>query len=83
MRHEAYPDVLELWGLTWTKRGDVWEGPPITDPEDPILALSVEYQRIIRQDGRYVMVDPSITLNRFCWTDDDELTISWPEEDSP
>ena len=59
--------------------GDVWEGPAITGPKDPILALSVEYQRIIRRDGRYVMVDPSITLDRFTWTDDDELTIIWPK----
>jgi hypothetical protein len=68
---------LEIWGHTWThtkgRRG--WVSPVITDPEDPMLALAVECQRIIRQDGRYVMVDPSITLDRFCWTDEDELTI--------
>ena len=54
----------DIWGVTWTKRGDV-EGPPITDPEDRILALSVEYQRIIRQDGRYVMVDPRLPSTAF------------------
>jgi hypothetical protein len=83
MRHEEYPDVLDIWGVTWTKRGDVWEGPVITDPEDGILALSVEYQRIIRRDGRYVMLDPGITLNRFSWDDDDELTILWPKLSAP
>jgi hypothetical protein len=76
MRNEEYPDVLEIWGVTWTKRGDGWEGPAITDPEDGMLALAVEYQRIIRRDGRYMMVDPSITLDRFSWDDDDELEIS-------
>jgi hypothetical protein len=68
-----YPRVIELWGHTWTKpRGQqVWLGPMITDPEDPILALSVEYERIIRKDGRYVMEDTGITLDRFGWDEDD------------
>jgi hypothetical protein len=71
------PDVLNIWGITWTKtkwrRG--WLGPAITVPEDPMLARAVECQRIIRRDGRYVMVDPSITLDRFGW-DEDDLTIT-------
>jgi hypothetical protein len=79
-RRPPLPDVLEIWGIPWTKRGRVWEGPAITDPEDPMLALAVECQRIARRDGRYVMVDPSITLNRFTWTDADELTIIWPDD---
>jgi hypothetical protein len=47
-----------------------------------MLALAVECQRIIRRDGHYVMVDPSITLDRFCWNDDDEIEILWPEEEA-
>jgi DNA-binding MarR family transcriptional regulator len=39
----------------------------------------VECQRLERRDGRYVMVDPSLTLDRFCWTDEDELTIIRPK----
>jgi len=75
------PDVLEIWGIIWTKQGEVWVGSAITDPEDSMLALAVECQRIERRDGRYVMVDPSITLDRFSWTDEDELTILWPDEE--
>jgi hypothetical protein len=41
-RRVPLPDVLEIWGIPWTKRGDVWDGPAITDPEDPTLALAVE-----------------------------------------
>jgi hypothetical protein len=78
---EPLPDVLEIWGITWTKQGDVWIGPAITDPEDRMLALAVECQRIERRDGCYVMVDPSITLDRFGWDDDDELTIIWPDDE--
>ena len=83
MPRARYPDELEVWGITWThtkgRRG--WVGPAITDPEGPMLALAVECQRIIRQDGCYVMVDPSITLDRFCWIDEDELTILWPDDE--
>ena len=32
MSREPYPDVLELWGVTWTKAGKVGGGPAITDP---------------------------------------------------
>jgi hypothetical protein len=78
MHSEPYPDVLELWGVTWTREGEVWIGPAITDPEDPTLALSVEYQRIVRRDGRYGMVDPGITLDRFGWGPGD-MTITWPD----
>jgi hypothetical protein len=74
-RRPPLPDVLEIWGIPWTKRGRVWKGPAISAPEDPTLALAVECQRIERRDGRYVMVDPALTLDRFCWTDEDEIEI--------
>jgi hypothetical protein len=80
MSSEPYPDTLILWDVTWTKQGDVWVGPAITDPEDPKLALSVEYQRLVRRDGRYVMLDPGLTLDRFGWSDGD-LTIT-PDPDA-
>jgi hypothetical protein len=74
---------LEIWGIPWTYVQEVrgWIGPAITDPEEPMLALAVECQRIVRRDGRYVMVDPSITLNRFGWGPGD-ITIHEPEEDA-
>ncbi len=31
---EPYPNTLSLWGITWTKQGEVWVGPAITDPEE-------------------------------------------------
>jgi hypothetical protein len=75
MPKPTYPDELEVWGLTWThtkgRRG--WVGPAITDPEDPRLALAVACERIVRQHGSYVMLDPSITLDRFAWTEEDAL----------
>ena len=70
MSREPYPDVLEIWGVTWTKAGKVWVGPAITDPEDPMLGTAVTYERIIRKDGHYVLVDLSITLDRFGWDED-------------
>ena len=63
---DPYPDVLHLWDVTWTKRGDMWEGPPITDPT-PFLPLALELGRIAVRGDRYVMTDPSITLDRFTW----------------
>jgi hypothetical protein len=30
MSREPYLDVLEIWDVTWTKRGDVGEGPPLS-----------------------------------------------------
>jgi hypothetical protein len=51
------------------------------DPEDATLALSVEYQRIIRKDGRYVMLDPGITLDRFGWTEEDAEGLTWRRAD--
>jgi len=74
MSQSKYPRIIELWGHTWTKpRGQqVWLGPAITDPEDPALAWAVEYQRIVRRDGRYVLEDPGITLDRFGWDEDAE-----------
>jgi hypothetical protein len=77
MRRSNAPDVLEVWGLTWTKRGDVWEGP-LTSDLTPFLPLALELGRIEVRGDRYVMVDPGLTLDRFVWTDDD-LTIFWPE----
>jgi hypothetical protein len=70
MRREPYPDVLEVWGLTRTKRGDVWEGPPTGDPT-PYLPLALELGRIAVRGGRYVMADPGLTLDRFGWDEDD------------
>jgi hypothetical protein len=73
MPRAKLPDVLEFWGDPWThtqgRRG--WIGPAITDPEDPMLASAVEYQRIVRRGGHYVMLDPWITLNRFGWDEED------------
>jgi hypothetical protein len=71
MCREQYRDVLEIWGLTWATQEQVWAGPEITYPEDPMLVLTVTCQRIIRQDGRDVLVDPGITLDRFGWGEED------------
>jgi hypothetical protein len=79
-RQATYPDTLIIWDVTWTKQEEVWVGLAITDPEDPALALSVAYQRIVRRDGRYVMVDPGLTLDRFGW-DEDDVTITDPPEE--
>jgi hypothetical protein len=79
-RRAPLPDVLHIWDVTWTKRGDVWEGPPTSDPT-PYLLLAAELGRIEVRGDRYVLVDPSRTLDRFTWTDDDDLTILWPEEE--
>jgi hypothetical protein len=81
------PDVLGIWGITWTRtkgrRG--WVGPATADPEDPMLAMAVEYERIVRRDGHYVMLDPSITLDRFGWDEDDAegLTLTAPDGTEP
>ena len=32
MSREPFPDVLEIWDVTWTKAGKVGGGPAITDP---------------------------------------------------
>jgi hypothetical protein len=32
---DSLPDALEWWGHTWTKRGEVREGPPVTAPICP------------------------------------------------
>lgn len=70
---DKLPDVIELWDATWTKtpgqRG--WIGPAIIDPEDPMLATAVAYQRIIRRGGRYVLLYPRRTLDCFGWSDGD------------
>jgi hypothetical protein len=91
MPRARYPDELEVWGITWThtkgRRG--WVGPAITDPEDPRLALAVDCERIVRREGRYVMLDPGLTLDRFAWTEDDDLIEErtdpdgTPGEDTP
>ena len=78
MRKPRYPDVLEIWDFVWIKRGGVWVGPPVTDPT-PYLPLALELGRIKVQNGRYVMVDPGLTLDRFGW--DDEDLIMEAEED--
>jgi hypothetical protein len=73
MSRATYPRIIELWGHTWRKPrgGQVWLGPAITTPEDPSLAWAVEYERIVRRDGRYVLEDPGLTLDRFGWDEDD------------
>jgi hypothetical protein len=70
MRKPRYPDVLEIWDFTWTKRGEVWEGPPTSDPT-AYLPLALELGRIEVRGDRYVIVDPSLTLDRFGWDEDD------------
>ena len=59
----------------------VWMGPAITDPEDPGLALALACERMIRQDGRDVLVDPSMTLDRFGWADGDLRMVPEDEEE--
>jgi hypothetical protein len=81
-RREALPDVLAIWDFTWTKRGDVWEGPPTRDPT-PYLPLVAELGRIEVRGDRYVMVDPWLTLGRFMWTDEDDIEIIRPEKGTP
>jgi hypothetical protein len=81
MSSEPYPETLIIWGITWTKAGTVWVGPTIADPEDQMLATAVEYQRLVRRDGRSIMVDPGPTLDRFGWSDGDITITPPPEED--
>jgi hypothetical protein len=78
---ETRPAMVEIWGITWTTQGNVWIGPAITDPEDPMLKGAVDAQRIIRQDGRYVMVDSWLTLDRFTWEEGDVEPTETHEED--
>jgi hypothetical protein len=80
MRRECYPDVLEIREVTWTRRGDVWEGPPTSDPT-PFLPLALELGRIEVRGDRYVMTDHGLTLNRFGWDEDDAegMTLRTPE----
>jgi hypothetical protein len=70
MSRDPYPAVLELWGLTWTKAGDVWQGPPTSDPT-PFLPLALELGRIAVRGNRYVVVHPGLTLDQFGWEDGD------------
>lgn len=83
MPRSTYPRVLELLGHTWRKPkgSQVWLGPAITDPEDPGLAWAVEYQRIVRRNGRYVLEDPGITLDRFGWDEEaaEGMTLRYPD----
>jgi hypothetical protein len=78
---ETRPAMVEIWGITWTTQGNVWIGPAIADPEDPMLKGAVDAQRIIRQDGRYVMVDSWLTLDRFTWEEGDVEPTETHEED--
>jgi hypothetical protein len=68
--------------LPYLKEGHVWVGPAITDPEDPRLALAVACERLIRQDGRDVLVDPGLTLDRFGWDEDaaEGMTLRTPDD---
>jgi hypothetical protein len=79
-RRAPLPDVLHIWGISWRKRGDVWDGPAVGGPDDAMLREAVHFNRIEVRGGRYVMVDPWLTLGRFTWTDEDELTIIWPDD---
>jgi hypothetical protein len=73
-RRPELADELHIWDFTWVKRGDVWEGPPTSDPT-PYLPLALELGRIKVRGDRYVMTDPWLTLGRFCWTDEDDIDI--------
>jgi hypothetical protein len=77
---ETWPDVFKIWGVTWGKEGKVWVGLAVIDIENPRMALSVESERIIRENGRNVLVDLSMTLDRFGWEEDD-ITITGPGEE--
>jgi hypothetical protein len=57
------PDVLRFWRHTWVRRGDVWEGPPTSDPAD-YLPLALACGRIEVQGERYVIVDPWLSMAR-------------------
>ena len=57
------PDVLHFWRHTWVRRGDVWEGPPVSDPAE-YLPLARACGRIAVQGERYVIVDPWLTTAR-------------------
>jgi hypothetical protein len=60
---DSLPDVLHFWEHTWTKRGEVWEGPPVSDPA-PYLPLALVCGRIEVQGEHYVIVDPWLTVAR-------------------
>jgi hypothetical protein len=81
-RREALPDVLHIWGMIWTKRGEVWDGPAVGGPDDALLREAVHFNCIEVWDGHYVMVDPWLTLGRFTWYEGD-VEISRPEEGAP
>ena len=81
MHKSTSPDTPIIWGHTWVKAGTVWIGPATTDPENEMLATAVHYERIIRRDGRSVMEDPGLTLDRFGWEEDD-VTITEPPEEA-
>jgi hypothetical protein len=44
-----------------------------------MLAMAVAYERIVRRDGYYVMLDPGITPNRFGWSSGAGLTLTTPD----
>jgi hypothetical protein len=58
---DSLPDVLHFWEHTWTKRGEVWEGPPVSDPA-LYLPLALVCRRIEVQGEDYVIVDPWLTM---------------------
>jgi hypothetical protein len=49
MRKPTYPDVLHIWDFTWTKRGDVWEGPPTSDPTPYLPSRTI--RKALRASG--------------------------------
>jgi hypothetical protein len=57
------PDVFHFWRHTWVRRGEVWEGPPVSDPAE-CLPLALACGRIEVRRGRYVIVDPWLTMAR-------------------
>jgi hypothetical protein len=76
-RREPWPDVLHIWRITWTKRGDVWEGPLVGGPDDRMLREAVRYERIEVRGDRYVMGHPERTMDRTTWYEGD-VEISRP-----
>ena len=83
MSKEPLPDVLHIWDFVWAKQGDVWVGPPTSDPT-PSLPLALALGRIEVWGDRYVMADPGVTLDRFGWEKGDlEEVPDADEEDAP
>jgi hypothetical protein len=68
------PDVFHFWRHTWVRRGEVWEGPPVSDPAE-CLPLALACGRIEVRRGRYVIVDPWLTMARQGGVAEAELAV--------